>query len=109
MAVVAGEAIHFVFELLQPEVDLVLRFAFFWAELGAVGEDGFAAFFVEGRDVDDKRRSKVLREGSGVENFVRAIGFAERGEIFESGQEAGFVAQRRKRCSDRGGGLPNKG
>ena len=64
MAVVAGEAVHFVFELLEAEVDFAFRFAFFRAELGTVGEDCFAALFIVWGDVDDERGAQVLRERS---------------------------------------------
>jgi len=93
LAVVAGEKIHAMVEFVDGQEYALLAFAFSGAELGAVGEDGFAALRVLLGDVHDKRGGHAF-EGSGVENLERAVGFAGERELLEPGEEASFVAER---------------
>ena len=94
LAVVAGQEIHAVVELIDRQEDALLAFALGGAELGAIGEDGFAALRVLLADIHDESGRHAF-EGSGVENFERAVGFAGERKLLESCEEATFVAERR--------------
>src|SRR5580692_2369825 len=47
------------------------------------------------RDIDNERRSQVLRKRRGINNLVRPIRFAGRGKILQSGEETSFIAESR--------------
>ena len=93
LAVVAGEEVHAVVELVDGQEDALLAFAFGGTELGAVGEDRFAALRVLLGDVHDEGGGHTF-EGSCVKNFERAMGFAGEGKLLEAREEAAFIAER---------------
>src|ERR1700739_272176 len=93
LAVVAGEQVHAVVELVDGQEYALFAFAFGGAELGAVSEYGFASLRVFLCDVEDEGGRHAF-ERSGVENFEWAMGFAGEREPFQAGEEAAFVAER---------------
>src|SRR5258708_14189749 len=66
LAVVAGQEIHAVVELIDGQEDAVLAFALGRAELGAIGEDSFSALCGLLADIPDERGGPSF-EGSRVE------------------------------------------
>jgi hypothetical protein len=93
LAVVASQQIHAVIKFVDREEDALLAFAFGGAKLGAVGEDGFATLRILFGDVHDEGGRHPF-EGSGIENFEWAVRFTGERKLFESGEEATFVAER---------------
>jgi len=93
LAMVAGEQVHAMVELVDGQEYALLALAFGRTELGAVGEDGFAALSVLPGDIHDEGGRHAFKR-SGVKNFERAMGLAGEGELFQAGQEATFVAER---------------
>jgi len=90
--VVAGQEVHAVVELIDGQEDALFAFALGRAELGAIGEDGFSALRVLLADIHDESGGHAF-EGSGVENFERAVGFAGERKLLESCEKAAFVAE----------------
>src|SRR5258708_17745577 len=66
LAVVAGQEVHAVVELIDGQEDALLAFALGGGELGAIGEDSFSALRVLLAGIHDGRRGPALR-GSGAE------------------------------------------
>jgi hypothetical protein len=91
-AVGAGEQVHAVVEFVDGEKNALFAFAFGGTELGAIGEDGFAALGVFPGDIHDETGRHAL-EGSGVEDFERSVRFTGERQLLESREEAGFVAE----------------
>src|SRR5690242_20097096 len=61
-------------------------------ELRREGENGATALFELRGDVHDEGRSDGS-EGSGVENFERAVRLAFDGKLLQAGKEAAFIAE----------------
>ena len=107
LTVVAGEQVHAMVELVDGQEDALLALTFGGTKLRAVGEDGLAALRVLLGDVHDEGGRHAF-ERSGVKNFERAMRFAGERELLETGEEAAFVTERRRRGSDPDGALPSR-